>query len=354
MTEVVLVKEIVDIAFEGMNARMTALVSEAKKEIAQGLVENTGTIKGWKHAGRDISAHRHEVNNPVITHRLKNDGNESGMSDAKTRHRSVEDAEKHHHNMVKNNPGKKIGHNIYVDGKLHKSLKEDLEIHVPLGNEDELDEKTIDDLRAIHRQGVEARKAGKAANTNPHHPVRHAKKHALWNMGHREPLEEGKVKDALLTFRDKMRKWSVDSVDSEYKQDVMMGFRPKATDKEFTQSLMKDHEKRSAANRAALVKKHKPLTVVEEADLDEARRIIIKVNNRGKRRRKILCGKGKKLVGKTCRPIVGREKMVIKLAQRKRKRTIKRKGAGFRIRANRLRKRALMKRKSMGLQRKKR
>lgn len=315
MTEVVLVKETVDIAFEGMNARMTALVSEAKKEIAQGLVENTGTIKGWKHAGRDISAHRHEINNPVITHRLKNDGNESGMSDAKTRHRSVEDAEKHHHNMVKNNPGKKIGHNIYVDGKLHKSLKEDLEIHVPLGNEDELDEKTIDDLRAIHRQGVEARKAGKAANTNPHHPVRHAKKHALWNVGHREPVNEDCGCEAECQCEKcRYRKSEKVHKDTHYGE-------------EFEET---------------------------EIVIGEARRIIIKVNNRGKRRRKILCGKGKKLVGKTCRPIVGREKMVIKLAQRKRKRTIKRKGAGFRIRANRLRKRALMKRKSMGLQRKKR
>lgn len=89
----------------------------------------------------------------------------------------------------------------------------------------------------------------------------------------------------------------------------------------------------------------------EEAakQLEEKRRIVIKINNKGKRRRKVMCGKGKKLVGSTCKPITGKEKQVKRVAVRKMKRTIKRKGVGAKKRALRLRKRALTKRHSMGL-----
>ena len=86
-----------------------------------------------------------------------------------------------------------------------------------------------------------------------------------------------------------------------------------------------------------------------EAKSGSGRRVVIKVNAKGKRRRKIVCGKGKKLVGTACKPISGKEKMIKRLAVRKAKRTLKRKGSGARLRAQRLRKRALQKRKSMGL-----
>jgi hypothetical protein len=88
---------------------------------------------------------------------------------------------------------------------------------------------------------------------------------------------------------------------------------------------------------------------LKEDTLEEKRRIVIKVNSKGRRRRKIMCGKGKKLVGSTCKPISGKDKQVKRIAVRKMKRTLKRKGQGAKKRALRLRKRALTKRHSMGL-----
>jgi len=84
-------------------------------------------IKGWKHASSDISKFRagqRDAAKSVKTVQLRKDGNESGMRDATVRHDSVEDAEKHHANLIKLNPGKKMKHNVYVDNKLVKTLGE--------------------------------------------------------------------------------------------------------------------------------------------------------------------------------------------------------------------------------------
>ena len=76
-------------------------------------------IKGWKNAkqGKNIKMVR-----------LKNDGGESKLSDATTLHGSEEDAVERHDRMTKSNPSKKIKHNLYVDGKLVRTLGEDVEL----------------------------------------------------------------------------------------------------------------------------------------------------------------------------------------------------------------------------------
>jgi len=83
-------------------------------------------IKGWKHAGSDITksraADRNEAKNIKLV-RLKKDGNESGMHDAAKMFNSEEDARKHHSDIVGYNPKSVIKHNLYVGGKLKEKLE---------------------------------------------------------------------------------------------------------------------------------------------------------------------------------------------------------------------------------------
>jgi len=107
------------------------------------------------------------------------------------------------------------------------------------------------------------------------------------------------------------------------------------------------------------VEKYKSLgyeVIKEEIDeeggelLDEARRPFrIRVSASGKRRKKRVCGPGKKNEGNRCVPVKSKEKMKRKLAARKMKRTLSRKGKGFFNRKNIKAKRALRKRRGMGL-----
>lgn len=87
--------------------------------------EVSEAIKGWKHAHSDIARNRaaqKEAGKSVHTVRLKKDGSESGMHDAKKGHSSAEAACEYHKSLEQYNPGKKIQHNLYVDGKLVKKL----------------------------------------------------------------------------------------------------------------------------------------------------------------------------------------------------------------------------------------
>lgn len=81
--------------------------------------------------------------------------------------------------------------------------------------------------------------------------------------------------------------------------------------------------------------------------------MVIRVNAKGKRTRKLKCPKGKvvKTVNgrKTCAPLGGRARLVKKLAIKKANRTKKAKGAGFRKRTNIKRQRAMKRRRGMGL-----
>lgn len=87
---------------------------------------------------------------------------------------------------------------------------------------------------------------------------------------------------------------------------------------------------------------------LQESTLTERRRIV-KVNARGQRRIKIKCKPGYKYAGGKCVKITGSEKTKKRRSIKKAVRTKRQKGAGFQRRVQRLRKRAMKKRKSMGL-----
>ena len=109
-------------------------------------------------------------------------------------------------------------------------------------------------------------------------------------------------------------------------------------------------EKAIDAVVAAFAKK---LSLKESVDefgefLLEVKRII-KINAKGKRRIKMKCKKGYKWTGGKCVKISGSELTSKRRAIKKAVRTKKSKGAGFKRRVLRLRKKALRKRKAMGL-----
>lgn len=96
-------------------------------------VELGEAIKGWKSAHTDIAKGRAAASaagKQVHLHILTKAGKESGMSDARKSFNSVEAAQKYHDGIHKLNPGKSYKHNMYVDGKLEKTLGESVETSV--------------------------------------------------------------------------------------------------------------------------------------------------------------------------------------------------------------------------------
>lgn len=93
-----------------------------------------------------------------------------------------------------------------------------------------------------------------------------------------------------------------------------------------------------------------PESITESVYLQEAK-LIVKVNSKGKKRRRVKCRRGHKLnsKGTACVPIAGKEKASKRVSIRKAVRTKKAKGSGFQNRVNRRRAKAVKKRKSMGL-----
>lgn len=83
--------------------------------------------------------------------------------------------------------------------------------------------------------------------------------------------------------------------------------------------------------------------------ITEARKVVIKVSSKGVRRRKIICGKGKKLKNGKCVIQTSSEKLAKKKGMKKAQRTKKAAGAGAARRASKKRKKAMKKRKGMGL-----
>lgn len=63
----------------------------------------------------------------VHTVALKKNGEENKMHTAKSTHSSVDSAKQYHERIKAYNPNKKIAHNLYVDGKLHSKLGEEVE-----------------------------------------------------------------------------------------------------------------------------------------------------------------------------------------------------------------------------------
>jgi ribosomal protein L24 len=87
-------------------------------------------IKGWKNAGADIAKFRSAASNaakPAKLVKLKKDGTESKMHDATSHYGSEEEATKKHHYLRELNPKSNMKHNLYINGKLHKTLHEDVE-----------------------------------------------------------------------------------------------------------------------------------------------------------------------------------------------------------------------------------
>ncbi len=81
-----------------------------------------------------------------------------------------------------------------------------------------------------------------------------------------------------------------------------------------------------------------------EQEVLAERKTVLKVKADGSRRRKVVCGKGKKFDGKRCVTMSSSQKLAIKKGRIKAKRTNKAKGAGKKRRTAMLRKRALKKR----------
>lgn len=105
-------------------------IARAVDKLAKEEVQVDEAIKGWKHAHSDIAKSRaaaSDASKSVHLHVLTKAGKESGMHDARKSFSSVADAEKHHENIHKLNPGKSYKHNLYVDGKLVKTLGESVD-----------------------------------------------------------------------------------------------------------------------------------------------------------------------------------------------------------------------------------
>lgn len=82
-------------------------------------------IKGWKHAGTDLTrmrtaraAEQHEAK--LVS--VKKDGTESRMHDAVSTYATEAQARAKHAALVKMNPHRNIRHNLYVNGKLMQML----------------------------------------------------------------------------------------------------------------------------------------------------------------------------------------------------------------------------------------
>jgi hypothetical protein len=115
---------------EGSDMRMLELAKSVGIKYDEKLIklpEVNEEIKGWKNAGSDIARMRKARGDEAKTvhlHRLKKDGSESGMHDARKSFSSQEDAQRHHDNSRKLNPKSDIRHNLYIDGKQVSTLKE--------------------------------------------------------------------------------------------------------------------------------------------------------------------------------------------------------------------------------------
>lgn len=78
-------------------------------------------------------------------------------------------------------------------------------------------------------------------------------------------------------------------------------------------------------------------------------KVITKVNHKGKKRKRIKCRPGYKLVGNKCVPQSGSERKKKKRAIKQAQRTKRGKGAALKRRTNKKRLKALKKRKNFGL-----
>jgi hypothetical protein len=109
-----------------------------------------------------------------------------------------------------------------------------------------------------------------------------------------------------------------------------------------------DQENEDAAQIAMEELSEEELAKLSPEELEERKRII-KVNAKGQRRIKIKCKKGFKYADGKCMKITGSELTTKRKAIRRSVRTKKQKGSGYQRKIQRLRGRAVRKRRSMGL-----
>lgn len=86
-----------------------------------------------------------------------------------------------------------------------------------------------------------------------------------------------------------------------------------------------------------------------QKNLEEKRKVVVKVTSKGVRRKKLMCGKGMVAKDGKCVPQTSGEKLTRKKAARLAIKTKKAAGAGAKRKANILRQKAKKKRKGMGL-----
>lgn len=87
----------------------------------------------------------------------------------------------------------------------------------------------------------------------------------------------------------------------------------------------------------------------EDEEINEAAKTVVKVNSKGERRRKMVCGAGKKLVNGVCVLITGSEKLNMKKGALKAKKTKKNLGAGYALKVQKKQNKAMKKRQQQGL-----
>lgn len=87
----------------------------------------------------------------------------------------------------------------------------------------------------------------------------------------------------------------------------------------------------------------------DSEEVNEAAKTVVKVNSKGERRRKMVCGAGKKLVNGVCVLITGSEKLNMKKGALKAKKTKKNLGAGYALKVQKKQNKAMKKRQQQGL-----
>lgn len=85
------------------------------------------------------------------------------------------------------------------------------------------------------------------------------------------------------------------------------------------------------------------------SELDEVKKVVVKVTAKGQKTRKVKCGQGYKNVGGSCVPQGSSEKLAKKKAIRQAVKTKRAAGEGEKRKATKKRLKALKKRRSMGL-----
>lgn len=224
-------------------------------------------IKGWKHAASDIAKHRAAAGKNVHLISLKKDGGESKMNDAKKMFASVDDAERHHSMVVKNNPNRKIRHNLYVDHKLVKTLEESVtqvtEAADPM--------TPLDHKKHLDASGYLSNNPGGMANPSKRQYV-HVKSHNVNGDDHLYSIfadYSGKTPTFKAKYKISRGYWTTKFYDPEIHKEVeAKDFKSSKRAVAHLDKIFKANKKKADAAKKAAVKKTPKKESVE--DVSEA------------------------------------------------------------------------------------